>query len=142
MWARVRVASLKSSGAIILILIWRQITVNSEAQKFLHRLLYLRSKLLRVAEGVVDNLLVIGKDPAHVFQIDLNDVALREDLTDAVSQVLNHTHADSMLNSANSGDALVVGLGERFHDEIPGLTLEDQHLVSVSQAMSLHELLA
>ena len=69
-------------------------------------------------------------------------MALREDLTDAVSQVLDHTHADPMLNSAYSGDTLVVGLGERFHDEIPGLALEHQHLVSVSQAMGLHELLA
>ena len=68
-----RVTSLKSSGAIILILILRQITVNSVVHEFLHRLLSLRSKLLGGAKRVVDDLFVVGKDPAHVFEIDLND---------------------------------------------------------------------
>jgi hypothetical protein len=77
------VASLIGSRTLILIL--RVVTVDSIVHQFLNRLLSLRCQILWDVVRVVKNLPVVGEDLTHVFQVNLNDVALRKDLSNAES---------------------------------------------------------
>jgi hypothetical protein len=71
------VASLIGCGAVILISILRYVTVNSKVHQFLNCLFSLRCQMLLDVIRVVEYLSVIGEDLTHVFEVNLDYVALR-----------------------------------------------------------------
>jgi len=79
----------------LLVLISRHTKVSHQS---FNGLFSLRSVRFKLVERVVENLSVVREELAHLLEIDLNDVVLSEELTNAMDDVLKNCLEDTLVN--------------------------------------------
>ena len=88
----------------------------------------MRSIWLELVERIVEHSSVVREELTHLLEVDLDDVVLGEELSNAVDDVLKNSLEDTLVNLSILGHRGEVRFGKGFHDKILGLSLELSHL--------------
>jgi hypothetical protein len=99
----------------------------------------LRSLWLKLVQWIVEDLSVVGEEFTHLLKVDLNNVVLLKEFSGAMNDVLENSLENTLVDLSLFRHGGEVWLGQRFHDEILGLSLELGHLWLVHELMLTKE---